>query len=95
MNKTTIKSLAEYAMRQAKGYSCEGESTEVKTGALIYAYGGALTSWQDIEGVCFKRTPKPVKVEEERENHEVKKMFVMSDLINEECHTFSNLIILN
>lgn len=96
MKLSTRKCLAELAMKQAEGYKLtKGESTEVSTGALIHAYGQALCSWADIEGVRLKRTPKPVNTEEVRNNPEVKKMIVMSDLINDECHTFNNLIILN
>lgn len=94
--KELAKYLAELAKQQSEGCQFSPkEGTEVKCkGALIYAYSGALTSWQDIEGVRLQRAPKPVPVEVPK-NTEVKKMFVMSDLIDEECHTFNNIIILN
>ena len=96
MKVSTTKHLAEKAMEQAKGYKLKkGESTEVSTGALIQAYAGALTSWQDMEGVHLKRTPKPVPTDVYKANPEVKKMFVMANLINEEGHCFDNLIIFN
>lgn len=95
MKLSAISILANEAMKQAKGYKLtKGESTEVNKGAVIYAYGEALTSWQDIEGVNLKRRPRPVIVTRE-DKPQVKQMFVVTDLINEECHTFTNLVILN
>lgn len=83
-------------MKQAEGYKLKkGESTEVSTGALIHAYGQALCSWAEIEGVRLMRTPKPVDTSKYRANPQVKKMMVFSNLINEEAHLFDNLIILN
>ena len=96
MKVSIIKSLAEIAMKQSEGYKLtKGESTEVNPGAVIHARAMAFCSWQAIEGVRIVRAPKPVQKIEAGDNPYVKKMFVMADLINEECHTFSNLIILN
>lgn len=93
------KQLAESAMEQAKGYKLKkGECTEASVGALIHTYAGSMTTWQDIEGVCLYRTPNPAKAvasTTESEQTEVKRMIVMTDLINEECHCFDNLVILN
>jgi hypothetical protein len=94
--RTTRQILAEKAMEESVYRLKRGENTEVSKGALIHAYGSALSSWQDIEGVFLKRTPKPVKTEETyRANPSVKKMFVMANLVNEEGHCFDNMIILN
>jgi hypothetical protein len=98
MKQTTCKHLAELAMQQSKGYSSEGESTDVSTGALIYAYAEALTSWQDIEGVRLDRTPKPVKVDDtKKENWKwFDKMIAFSSTISDdETLMFDNTIILN
>jgi len=93
------KQLAIDAMRSAIGFKLiKGETTEVKKSTMIQLYADNITTYMGIEGVRIKRTPKPVKVESEeryKANPMVKKMFVMTDLINEDCHAFDNLIILN
>ena len=90
------KNLAKLAMLDSIGYKLtKGEDTNVSTGALINAYAESLTTYEGLEGVHLRRPLKPICSEEKRTNQEVKKMFVVSNIINEEYHMFDNIIILN
>lgn len=91
------RKLAQCAIEQSSGYKySKYETVEVKKSAIIQLSVDNLTTYEGIEGVRIKRTPKPSKVESTcKEDMSVKRMFVMADLTNESCHVFNNVIILN
>lgn len=87
--------LALISLMRSEFGMIEDKDVEPQEGCIIHLCASSLTSWEGIEGVRMNRTPKPVTVQPKGKK-EVKKMFVMSThVLNDEYHTFNNLIILN
>ena len=90
---------------------CESQSAKSNGGALIQACSDALISYQNIEGVTLRSEPKVEECNVTRWKLDIftgagmknqgvmsptpAKMYIMSDILNEECHVFNNEIILN
>lgn len=92
-----INRLAKDAMKSSKGFKLlRGETVKVDKGVLIQLYSNNLTAYHGVEGVRINRAPKPKREDAPyRTDSTVKKMIIMSNLINEELHVFKELIILN
>ena len=91
----TSRELAIESMRTGIGFKLtKGESITPQKDTLTSLHLGNLTTYHGIEGVRIKRAPKAIN-DTYKVYPAVKKMFVMAELINDECHLFDNLIILN
>lgn len=92
------KELAKQAMGTGEFPLRKGETTEAKESTLIQLYVNNMTTYCQIEGVRIERAPRPLKVvpiKEEEEAPKVKKMFLVTTLVDGNGHYFPNPIILN